>query len=835
MLHKETSGRAPEGEETLPEQASGAQVPVDPEFQLEITRARLERLERLYAALRRAGEATVRIRETQTLYKEVCRVLVEEGLAHMAWVGMVVPGSQVVLPVAHWGHDVGFLKATRHSALEIPAGLGPTGVSIRQMRSDICPDMEREARMSPWRQEARKRGYRSCAAFPLRLGETPTGALTLYSTDVDGFDDQLTKLLESLAEDMSFAIESIEREGKTLRAEESLRRSEEYYRALIENAQDIITIIGSNGGIHYVSPAAERLLGYRRSELRDRKVYDYLPAEDAARLAKVHAEISEVPGTTRQTEVRFRHKDASYRNLEIIGRSFVDDTGEVCVIINARDVTYRKAVEEAQRKDRDFISGVIDTTAAFVVVFDQDGRIILFNSTCEAATGYTFQEVRGRTLEFLFPPEEREQALEAFTRFLAGDAQHKDLELHWVTKHGAKRLISWSNTARPDLEGAGGFAICTGIDVTVQRQAELALKESEEQYRTIFESTGTAMCIIGPDAVVTFLNQEFERMTGYGAEEVEGVRRFTDFLLPEDTDSFMSYHRETGRGMRMVPIHFECRIRDRAGNTLNVLANMGLLPDRSLSVVSLIDVTRERNYERDLAETAERLKNFLTVASHELRHPITIVKGYANTLSGYMDEMPKELVMEILDDIDSSTDRLTRYVEELMDVSRVEEGRFPVEKHTVDAESLLKMTLEDMEIMGTDNPFSTRVDADVRWIDVDPEKFVQLLVILLENAVKFSPPGSPVEIALGKSGQYLEGAVLDRGRGISEEDRAKVFDRFFQVEDTMHHSTPGMGLGLYIAGEIVNAHGGTIWCESREGGGSVFKFTLPQKLSQAST
>ena len=77
--------------------------------------------------------------------------------------------------------------------------------------------------------------------------------------------------------------------------------------------------------------------------------------------------------------------------------------------------------------------------------------------------------------------------------------------------------------------------------------------------------------------------------------------------------------------------------------------------------------------------------------------------------------------------------------------------------------------------------------------------------------------------------------MLYRGLGISEEDREKVFDRFFQVEDTMHHSTPGMGLGLYIAGEIVNAHGGTIWCESREGGGSVFKFTLPQKLSQAST
>jgi two-component system sensor histidine kinase KdpD len=189
--------------------------------------------------------------------------------------------------------------------------------------------------------------------------------------------------------------------------------------------------------------------------------------------------------------------------------------------------------------------------------------------------------------------------------------------------------------------------------------------------------------------------------------------------------------------------------------------------------------------------------------------------------------MPREHVLEILKDIDASTDRLTRYVEELMDVSRVEEGRFPVRTESVDTDVLIKMTLEDMQVMGSDREFVTRVSPEVRNIDVDPEKFVQLLVILLENAIKFSSASCPVEIELTRQGTRLEGAVLDRGRGISENDRPKVFDRFYQVEDTMHHSTPGMGLGLYIAHEIVTAHGGSIWAEGREGGGSVFKFSLP--------
>ncbi|MHB8896600.1 MAG: PAS domain S-box protein, partial [Candidatus Geothermincolia bacterium] len=739
--------------------------------ELDRTREKLERLEKLYEALSKGSETAVRSRDPHDLYKGVCRVLVEAGLARMVWVGMVVPGSQVVLPVAHCGHDDGFLKATRHSALEIPAGLGPTGTAIREGRTDICRDVERDVRMSPWRAEALSRGFGSCAAFPMRLGDQVVGALTLYGQGTDAFDCQLIKLVESLAEDMSFAIKSIEREGRRKRAEESLRRSEEYYRALIENAQDIIGVISSTGIITYLSPSVERQLAYKRSELRDKSVFDFVHPDDRAWLATVLHEITDVPGTSQRTEARLRHKNGTYRDLEIAGKSFLDEAGSVGVVINARDITERKAVEEAQRRDRDFISTVIDTTAAVVVVFDMERRIILFNSTAEQASGYAAGEVRGRTADFLIPKDQLAMAEEAFKSLRRGDTRHEALELEWVTKHGARKLISWTNTLMEEEDGSEGFMICTGIDVTERRQAERALKESEEQYRTVFESTGTAMCIVGQDATVTFLNQEFERMTGYGAEEVEGTRHFTDFLEQDFIESFMSYFRETRRGSRRVPIHFECNINDKAGNTLNVLANMGLLPGRSACVISLIDITRERSYEHDLAETAERLKHFLSVASHELRHPITIVKGYANTLSGFMDDMPKEHVLEILDDIDSSADRLTRYVEELMDVSRVEEGRFPVQKKGVETADVIRMTLEDMQVMGTDNTFTTRIAPDVGTINVDPEKFVQLLVILLENAVKFGQPGAPVEIEISKSGDSLDGAVLDRGRGIGEEDR----------------------------------------------------------------
>lgn len=790
------------------------------------TRSRLERLEKLYRALSAGSEAALRSRDPRDLYEGVCSALAESGLVVMAWVGMTVPGSQVVLPVGHAGRDEGFLKDTRHSALEVPDGLGPTGTAIREERADLCGDIAGDLRMSPWRNEALARGYGSCAAFPLRLEDQVVGALTLYCAGGGASDADLLELASSLAEEISFVIRSIEREGRRQRAEESLRRSEQYYRALIENTQDVITLMSSTGKMLYVSPSVERALGFKRSDMREKLIFDFVHPDDASALAGFMRGITGAPESSATVEVRLRHSGGSYRDLDVVGKSFRDEAGGVGVIVSARDVTDRKAVEAAQRKDRDFISTVIDTAAAVVVVFDLDRRIILFNSTAEEISGYSAPEVRGRKANFLLPSDQAQKAQEAFDGIVAGDHAYKTLELEWLTKHGARKLISWTSTLMNEEDGSG-FVICTGIDITERRRAEAALRESEEQYRTVFESTGTAMCIIGEKTVVTFMNQEFGRMTGYGTAEVEGVRPFTDFLQPSDADSFKSYHRETLRGSRGVPIHFECSVVDKAGNTLNVLANLGLLPGRKACVLSLIDITRERMYERNLAETAERLKHFLSVASHELRHPITVVKGYANTLSGFMEEMPKEHIMEILDDIDGSADRLTRYVEDLMDVSRVEEGRFPIQKKPTELGELVNMTLEDMRAIGIENDFTATVSPDIGTVQVDPEKFVQLLVILLENAVRFGPPRSPVEILLRRVKGTLECAVLDRGRGIEEEDREKVFDRFYQVEDMMHHSTPGMGLGLYIAREIVTAHGGSIWCEPREGGGSVFRFTLP--------
>jgi PAS domain S-box-containing protein len=916
-------------------------------------RARAEesfaRTNRLYSVLRKAGEATIRNRDVNKMYEQVCRIAVEEDLFKMAWVGLVDEETQTINPVAHWGAFEGYLDDVRISILEVPDGMGPGGTAVREAHYSVCNDIRSDPLMANWRDKAVAKGFRSNAAFPLSVGSKVVGVIVFYSEEPGFFDDEQVRLLESLAGDISFAIESLDREERRMQAEQRLRESERYYRSLIDNALDVITVLDSEGKIMYTSPSTTRVLGYKRSDVRGLNVIELVHPDDRESAISRLAELMANPGATLDSEYQVRHKDGTYRTIEVFGRSYVDESGTGGAILNARDVTQRRAMEEslqhgeetqramldalsdwaalvdtrgkilalneagaarlgktvdeligqsmfdtmtnggamprwelaaevirtgrpmkfetesdgkffeisiqpvadedgkvktlavishdmtsykqaemAQRQDQEFVSTVINTTGALVLVLDSDGRTILFNSTCEHVTGFSFDEIRGKYVwDVLIPEDEREDDRAQFEMLLEGKLL-PNYENHMLTRHGGRKLISWSNATMFEEDGSVGYVIKTGIDITERRKAEEALKQSEEQYRTMFESTGTAMCIIDDSAKVTFLNQEFERMTGCVAEEVEGVMLLTDFLLPEDAPGFEAYYRESRAVRRNIPLHFECRIMDKLGNKLNVLANMGVIPGRNASVVSLIDISREKSYEHDLQETAERLRHFLTVASHELRHPITIVKGYANTLTAYMEKMPRELIIEILADIDSSTDRLTRYVEELMDVSRVEEGRFPIERRAIDPMELMRTAEEDMQVLGTSNEFNFHVADGTGSVEVDPEKFVQLLVILLENAVKFSDPGTPIDVEVSREDGQVLVSVMDRGIGIREEDRERVFDRFYQVEDALHHSKQGIGLGLYIAKEIVNGHSGKIWCEARPGGGSIFRFTLPQ-------
>lgn len=198
-----------------------------------------------------------------------------------------------------------------------------------------------------------------------------------------------------------------------------------------------------------------------------------------------------------------------------------------------QEITERQWAEEALKKERNFISAIIDTSSALVVVLDREGKIVRFNRACEQTTGYSFDLVRDRHLWNLFLiPEELEPVKAIFAKLRAGQFPNES-ENYWVTKDGSHRLIAWSNTALLDNQGSVEFVIGTGIDITERKQAEKALQESEEQYRSVVDNLKEVIFQTDTARRLTFLNPAWTEITGLSLYESIG-KRFLELIHPDD-------------------------------------------------------------------------------------------------------------------------------------------------------------------------------------------------------------------------------------------------------------------------------------------------------------
>jgi len=308
------------------------------------------RLSRLYSVLSQTNQAIARTQDPQALYEAACRIAVEAGSFEMAWVGTVDRATHFVRPAARYGNVGAYLDGIRISSDDVPEGRGPVGVALREGAPFVCGDIARDPRMVPWRDRALAVGYRSVAAFPLRTLGVVTGVYAIYARERGWFTDEHVALLEELASDISHALGGLEKERRSVEAEERSAASEVRFRSLIENSSDLITILDADAVIRYQSPSITRLLGYEADELVGRCVADLIHPDDAERaLTTLRAAFSE--GVQRETIVyRFRHEDGSWRVLESVGASMVEDAGVPGIVVNSRDITDRQTLEAQLRQ-----------------------------------------------------------------------------------------------------------------------------------------------------------------------------------------------------------------------------------------------------------------------------------------------------------------------------------------------------------------------------------------------------------------------------------------------------------------------------------------------------
>lgn len=236
------------------------------------------------------------------------------------------------------------------------------------------------------------------------------------------------------------------------------------------------------------------------------------------------------------------------------------------------------------------------------------------------------------------------------------------------------------------------------------------------------------------------------------------------------------------------------------------------------TVVVVRDITRRKMIDLEKSDV-------ISAVSHELRSPLTSVKGFTSTLINKWDRLDDEQKKHLLLTINTDADRVTRLIGELLDISRIELGRLALRRQQVNLPEIAKRVVDRVGHRTERHRIELHIPQDLPAVFADPDKVEQVLTNLVENAVKYTEGGT-VTVSIGVSDGTMRLQVADQGEGIPEEHRTQVFGKFFRRGDRTG-APSGVGLGLYISKGLVEAHGGHIWVEDASGGGALFAFTLP--------
>jgi PAS domain S-box-containing protein len=376
-----------------------------------------------------------------------------------------------------------------------------------------------------------------------------------------------------------------------------------------------------------------------------------------------------------------------------------------------------------------------------------------------------------------------------------------------------------------DRQVLGAFADQAAIAVQNARLYQQVSAE-RERLNAIIENSGDGVMIINPYRIIQTWNKALVNLTGISAEEAIG-RPCYDVLNLQTAQGISVCHtacpllhppadgRLYAEGIHHRPDGLAINLADNYSPQLNEEGQVTQI------IANVRDVTRLREAE-DLKQT------LLSVISHELKTPVSIIKGYAGTLAREDADWDKETLADGLAVIEEEADRLDRLINNLLEASRLQAGGVKLRLTHVDLTRMAETAVEKLRATTTKHAFVVDFPEDFPLIQGDAERLREVLTNLIGNAIKYSPEGVTIKIG-GLVGQNnrVRLYISDEGIGISPGDQERIFERFYRVDNRLARQTPGTGLGLFLVKAVIEAHGGRVWVESTPGQGSIFWVELP--------
>jgi PAS domain S-box-containing protein len=612
---------------------------------------------------------------------------------------------------------------------------------------------------------------------------------------------------------------------------------EQLFQAVVASVKDYaIFMLDRSGRVATWNAVAEVIKGYRSEEVIGKEISIFYTPEDVA-AGKPRALLASALAHGRIEDEGWRvRKDGSRFWADVVITPVLDPGRQLQGYVKVtRDLTARKRAEDRLRRSEESLQATLYSIGDGVLATDEQARVTRVNPVAERLTGWPEAEAVGHPIGEIFRiinEETRAAAANPVIRVLAegvvvGLGNHTAL----IARDGSERPIADSGAPIFDAQGKPVGAVLVFRSISEERRKEEALRQSEEKLRLMIASVHDyALYMLDPTGRVVSWNPGAETITGYRADEIVG-QHFSRFFAGED--------REAGKPERELEIATNGRFEEEAWRVrkdgARYWANVVITPvrDASKRLVGFVKITRDLTEQRlaeeerlrlGQAREAIRLRDeFLSIASHELKTPLTALQLQLGNIRAD-DARPGNLAPKI-ERAKRIGHRLANLIEALLDVSRIATGNLRLNLERFDLVEVVRETVERLRDQAATAGCVLQVDAPGSIEgDLDRLRVEQVLTNLISNAIKYAA-GKPIEVSATRTNDVAVIEVRDRGPGIAAKDMPRIFERFERAVSSHHHG--GLGLGLYVARQIAEAHGGAIAARNAAGGGACFTVRLP--------
>ncbi|MBW4507642.1 MAG: PAS domain S-box protein [Scytonematopsis contorta HA4267-MV1] len=625
----------------------------------------------------------------------------------------------------------------------------------------------------------------------------------------------------------------------------ALQESEERLNAIINNSSAVIYVKDIQGRYFLVNRQFELLFYITNKEVQGKTVWDIFPQEVAKAVRANDEQVLE-SGTLLQFE------ETVFINGEM--RTYIADKFllynanglpyAICGI--STDITERKRFENSLRRSERLYRTIVDNLPnGSAMLFDRELRYLVAGGLGLDAVGMTKEDFEGKTIWQVLPEETCAVIEPLYRQALAGEASVTEILF-------AERLyVTHLLPVRDEQQNViAGFSITQ--DITESKQAEVALKQSDLDFRTLADTMPQMFWTAQPNGWLDYYNQRWYEYTGMTWEQTQGWG-WKPILHPDDLQRCLDVWNEsisTGK-----PYQIEYRflrasdrqyrwhlgrafpLRNEKGEIVKWFGSNTDIDDKKRTEENLRNALKQAQAAREEAERANRIKDeFLAVLSHELRTPLNPILGWAKLLKD--GRLNAKKAAEALNIIERNAKLQVELIEDLLDVSRILRGKLVLNISTIEIESIVTQALDTIRLAAETRAIKiqTIFEADVGQVTGDPARLQQIVWNLLSNAVKFTPNGGRVEISLKRIDSNAQIRVSDTGKGISSKFLPSIFDYFSQEDGTITRQFGGLGLGLPIVRNLVELHGGTIEVNSPGvGKGATFTVMLPLAINNTKT